>query len=313
MKKITLIISILIIVSTNKAESQQIPLFSQYMFNGTYINPAYTGSRDALFANLLYRKQWIGFNGAPQTAMFSIDGSLARGSNIGFIYVNDQIGANYTNSFMADYAFRFNVSNAGRLSFGLSGGFVNYGVNKSKLTSYDDRIDPNVGNTENIWKPSIDAGIYFDMKNFYAGLSVLGIISSKADKNKATMHIVRAKANYFLTVGGSISLSDKVKFLPSTLLKSDFQNPVNVDVNAMLQVNEKYWIGGSYRTGVLWFTDVDKETRQYDAISLILEALVTDRIRLGVAYDFDLTKISNNNNGSIELSVGYYFTKPKRK
>ncbi|MDR2065762.1 MAG: type IX secretion system membrane protein PorP/SprF [Prevotellaceae bacterium] len=311
MKKITLIISILIIVSTNKAESQQIPLFSQYMFNGTYINPAYTGSREALFANLLYRKQWIGFNRAPQTAMFSVDGSLARGSNIGFIYVNDQIGANYTNSFMAEYAFRFKVSNTGRLSFGLSGGFVNYGVNKSKLVSYDDRIDPYLGNTENVWKPGIDAGVYFDMQNFYAGLSVLGIVSSKNETYK-TMHIIRTKANYFLTVGGSISLSDKVKLLPSTLLKSDFQNPVNVDINAMLQVNEKFWIGGSYRTGVLWFTDVGKETRQYDAISLIVESLVTDRIKLGVAYDFDLAKISNN-NGSMELSIGYYFTKPKRK
>jgi type IX secretion system PorP/SprF family membrane protein len=310
MKKITLIISILIIVSTNKAESQQIPLFSQYMFNGTYVNPAYTGSREVLFANLLYRKQWIGFNGAPQTAMFSIDGNLARGSNIGFIYVNDQIGANYTNSFMAQYAFRFNVSNTGRLSFGLSGGFVNYGVNKSKLASYNNTIDPNLLNTENVWKPGIDAGVYFDMENFYAGLSVLGIVSSKADKS--TMHIIRANANYFLTLGVIIPLSDKVKLLPSTLLKSDFKNPVNVDINAMLQVNDKFWIGGSYRTGVLWFTDMDKETRQYDAISFILESLVTDRIRLGVAYDFDLTKISNN-NGSIELSVGYYFSKPKRK
>jgi type IX secretion system PorP/SprF family membrane protein len=310
MKKITLIISILIIVSANKAESQQIPLFSQYMFNGTYINPAYTGSRDALFANLLYRKQWIGFSGAPQTTMFSIDGSLARGSNLGFIYVNDQIGAMYTNSFVADYAYRFKVSNTGRLSFGLSGGFVNYGINKTKLLNYEGKYDPELANTKNAWKPNIDAGVYFDMQNFYAGFSIMGIISSKSDKSN--MHIVRASANYFLTAGATIPLSDKVKFLPSTLLKSDFKNPVNVDINAMLKVDEKFWIGGSYRTGVLWFTDVDKETRQYDAISLIFETLVTDRIRFGVAYDFDLTKISNN-NGSMEISVGYYFTKPKRK
>ncbi|MDR1984146.1 MAG: type IX secretion system membrane protein PorP/SprF [Prevotellaceae bacterium] len=313
MKKITLIISILIIVSANKAESQQIPLFSQYMFNGTYINPAYAGSKDALFGNLLYRKQWVGFNGAPQTAMFSIDGSLAKGSNLGFIYVNDQIGANYTNSFIVDYAFRFKVSDKGRLSFGLSGGFANYGVNRSKLANYEDKYDPNLANTKNVWKPNIDAGVYFDMNNFYAGFSVLGIIAHKADTETKNMHIIRSDANYFLTVGGAIPLSNKVKFLPSTLLKSDFKNPVNVDVNAMLEVDEKFWLGASYRTGVLWFTDVDKGTRQYDAISLIFESLITDRVRLGVAYDFDLTKISNNNNGSIEVSVGYYFTKPKRK
>jgi type IX secretion system PorP/SprF family membrane protein len=296
-------------ISANKAEAQQIPLFTQYMFNGTYINPAYTGSKDAMFANLLYRKQWIGFSDAPQTTMFSFDGSLARGSNIGFIYVNDQLGANYTNSFMVDYAFRFQVSNIGRLSFGLSGGFINYGVNRNKLINYNNDIDPKLANTGNIWKPNIDVGVYFDMKNFYAGFSVMGILSNKSDE---TIHITREYANYFLTVGGIIPLNDKVKFLPSALVKSDFKNPVNIDINAMLEVKERFWIGGSYRTGMLWFTDIDKEARQYDALSFIFEAMVTDRIRLGAAYDFDLTKISNN-NGSIELSIGYYITKPKRK
>ncbi|MDR3227690.1 MAG: type IX secretion system membrane protein PorP/SprF [Prevotellaceae bacterium] len=310
MKKIALIIGILIIVSANKAEAQQIPLFSQYMFNGTYINPANAGSKDAFFGNLLYRKQWIGFNGAPQTAMFSIDGSLAGGSNIGLVYVNDKIGANYTNSVMVDYAYRFNVSQKGRLSFGLSGGFTNYGVNRTKLINEGTDIDPNLANTKNIWKPNIDAGVYFDMNNYYVGFSVLGIVPHKADK---TMHIVRSNANYLLTGGVTIPLSDKVNLVPSALLKSDFENPLNVDINAMLQVKEKFWIGAGYRTGVLWLTDVSKETRQYDAISLIVETFVTDRIRVGVSYDFDLVKISNNNNGSIEISLGYYFTKPKRK
>lgn len=306
MKRIVLISVILsVLCGVVKTEAQQIPLFSQYMFNGTYINPAQAGARDAFFANVLYRKQWIGFTGSPQTAMFSVDGNLPQGSNIGLKYMNDQFGANYVNSVSVDYAYRFNVCEKGRLSFGLSGGFVNYGINRAKLT--DDRL---LSETESKWKPNIDAGAYFDMKNFYAGVSVLGIIAHKADN---TMHIMRSYTNFLVNVGGTIPLSDKVGFQPSALFKTDFKDPVSVDINAMLQVDKKFWIGGSYRTGVFWFSDLNnKEARQYDAISLIFETLISDKIRIGASYDFDLTKISNN-SGSIEISLGYYITKPKRK
>jgi hypothetical protein len=43
----------------------------------------------------------------------------------------------------------------------------------------------------------------------------------------------------------------------------------------------------------------------------VAEALITDRIRLGIAYDFDLNNLSSSHNGSFEISLGYYLTKPK--
>ena len=305
MKRIVLTTVILSVLCGIKTEAQQIPIFSQYMFNDMYINPAQAGAKDAFFANVLYRKQWIGFKSSPQTAMFSVDGNLPQGSNFGLKYMNDQSGANYVNSVAIDYAYRFNISAKGRLSFGLSGGFVNYGINRAKLTE-DNNFD-----TENKWKPNVDAGIYLDFDKFYAGASVLGIIQHKADPH--SMHIMRAYSNFLLNVGGTIPLSEKVDFKPSVLCRTDFKNPVNLDINALLQVDKKFWIGGSYRTGVLWFSDLNKATtRQFDAISLIFETLVSDKIRIGASYDFDLTEIPNN-SGSIEISLGFYITKPKRK
>ncbi|MDR3287731.1 MAG: type IX secretion system membrane protein PorP/SprF, partial [Prevotellaceae bacterium] len=107
--------------------------------------------------------------------------------------------------------------------------------------------------------------------------------------------------------------NDKLKLLPSTLLKSDFKDPLTIDLNAMLMIADRFSIGGSYRTGILWFTDVKDNTRQRDAISLIAEVFATDRIRIGFAYDFDLNKIKTGYNGSFEISLGYYFTKAKEK
>ena len=309
MKKLILLAGISILCGICKTEAQQIAQFSQYMFNGLYINPAYAGYKDVFYGHMVYRKQWVGVNGSPQTTMLSVDGNLYKGSNIGFVYTNDKTGAIYTNSFMVDYAYRFQVSATGRLSLGLSAGIVQHGLNRSKLSQ--EASSQEAQDYKNAWKPGFDAGLYFDVKNFYAGFSIVGIIANKTDAT--TLNVIRTDANYFLTLGGVIPLDAKLKLLPSTLLKSDFKNPLTVDLNALLMINDRFSIGGSYRTGVLWFTDVEDNTRQKDAISLIAEVYVTDRIRIGAAYDFDLNKVTTGTNGSFEISLGYYLTKAKQK
>jgi type IX secretion system PorP/SprF family membrane protein len=307
MKKIVLLLSAMsVLAGIFPARAQHIPQFSQYMFNGLYINPAYAGYKDNLYAHLMYRNQWVGIDGAPKTIMMSVDSKIIGGSNLGLIYANDQLGAVVTNSIMLSYAYRFNVSEKARLSFGVSGGAIHYGMDRSKLDA-----DPLTDQTEGAWRPGVDAGVYFDMKNFYAGLSVMGIIANRADAN--TLQLMRDDPNFFLAFGGRVPLSEKVSLMPSMLVKSDFKSPMGVDLNAMLMIVERFWVGGSYRTGVTWFEKAFKETKQYDAISIIAEAFITDRIRLGVAYDFDLNNLTTSYNGSFEISLGYYLTSPKRK
>ena len=56
--------------------AQQLPQFSQYMYNMISINPAYAGSREVMVVNLLNRNQWIGVEGAPITQTLSAHSSL---------------------------------------------------------------------------------------------------------------------------------------------------------------------------------------------------------------------------------------------
>jgi type IX secretion system PorP/SprF family membrane protein len=310
MKKIILLTGILILCGIGKTDAQQVAQFSQYMFNGIYINPAYAGYKEMFYGHMVYRKQWVGITGSPQTTMLSVDGSLSKGSNMGFIYTNDKLGAIYTNSFMVDYAYRFKVSESGgRLSLGLSAGLVQHGLNRAKLG--DEQDDPSALESKTVWKPGFDAGIYFDTKNFYAGFSIIGIVANKTDKK--SFNVIRTDANYFLTFGGVIPLNQSLKLLPSTLLKTDMKNPLTFDINALLMIDDKFSVGCSYRTGVLWFTDVEDDTKQRDAISLIADMYVTDKIRIGASYDFDLNKVTTGANGSFEISLGYYFVKDKKK
>ena len=64
--------AMLLMVLGMQLKAQHAPQFGQYMFNGLVINPAYAGSKGALYTTLLTRAQWTGFTGAPRTANLSI-------------------------------------------------------------------------------------------------------------------------------------------------------------------------------------------------------------------------------------------------
>ena len=98
------------------------PVYSQYLQNGLVINPAYTGSREALSAFLSYRMQWMGTKGAPVIQSISLHSPMkndrvALGLKAQFM----QFGVTKSTSVYASYAYHVRVRN-GKLSFGLNAG-----------------------------------------------------------------------------------------------------------------------------------------------------------------------------------------------
>jgi len=77
MKKL-LILSLIISAGFLKLSAQQDAEYSMYMFNGMYINPAYTGSQECVSMTALYRHQWVGIEGAPRSGTFAIHSPLKK-------------------------------------------------------------------------------------------------------------------------------------------------------------------------------------------------------------------------------------------
>jgi len=53
-----IIVAIALIFTITNAKAQYDQLFTQYMFNETFINPAYVGSKEMMMATLVHRQQW---------------------------------------------------------------------------------------------------------------------------------------------------------------------------------------------------------------------------------------------------------------
>lgn len=76
--KIKNILLFFLLVSTRIANGQQIPQFSQYLWNNYLINPAIGGAENHLEIKAGYRDQWVGIEGAPKTMFFTIQGQLGK-------------------------------------------------------------------------------------------------------------------------------------------------------------------------------------------------------------------------------------------
>ena len=70
--------ALLLLLLALNAKGQQVPQYTQYVFNHFSINPAVAGSKDCLDVRLGYRKQWVGFENAPTTSWASLHGVIKQ-------------------------------------------------------------------------------------------------------------------------------------------------------------------------------------------------------------------------------------------
>lgn len=284
--------------------AQQSAQYTQYIFNGLLINPAYAGTKEIWNANAMYRSQWAGLEGAPTTQTFAADGALKNNRiGVGLQVMNDRVGAQGRLNVLASGAVHLPVSYEGRLSFGLAGGVSQFSLDGGELKTVNPN-DPAIPNSKvSSIVPDAQAGVYFHTEQFYAGLSGANLIGAKSD------FVLTPERHYFLTSGYVFNLGSFVKFKPSFLLKSDFKAPTNLDLNGFVLFADRLWLGASYRTGLHLLPEAasSKELDMANAMAGIVELYLTKKIKIGYAHDFTLSGLSDY--ATHEFSVGYYFLK----
>ncbi|SMO67243.1 PorP/SprF family type IX secretion system membrane protein [Solitalea koreensis] len=310
------ILALLLLLST-VVHAQQDAQFSQYMFNGIYINPAYAGYKEQMNLHAFYRSQWTGgLEGNPETFSFVAD-APANNNNVGLAVnvLKDQLGAESTLSGYLNYAYRLKVNEVSRLSFGLGAGLSQYTLDGAKLKP-NQAEDPSVPQTmQSVVVPDIRAGLYYNTDRFYAGLSTDNLIAQYMSYTKdPTILIPKKMPHYYLTAGTLIPVSGKILLKPSFMIKEEAKGPTNIDLNAFVLFSERLWLGASYRTGINFLkSNLQDNLSHSDAVVALAELYISDRFRVGYAYDFSFNKFSDFNYGTHEISVGYSFIPKKIK
>lgn len=283
----------LILLLSQTGYSQQGSLYSQYMFNGLVLNPAYAGSQESMSISALFRKQWTALDGSPSTEMLSAHAPLNnKRVALGLLFVNDNIGVTQQTGGDLMYAYRISFSETRKLSLGLQAGFARMSSQYNSLTVKDPN-DPSFSSAASYNYLYFGTGIYYSSKRFYAGLSAPHANRITLGQTFSTDENSQSR-NYFLTSGYVFTLSPSFKLKPSTLVKATDGWSAQVDFNCTLLYEDVFWVGVSYRT--------------FSALSFIAKIQLTNQLSAGYAYDNALGDLSVIGGGGHEFMLTYNFS-----
>ena len=289
MRKLVLVLLFCSVASFAQQDAQ----FTQYMYNTISINPAYAGSRGVISVLGLYRTQWVGLDGAPETSSFSVNTPVGNNVGLGVSLVNDKIGPTNENNISADFSYSIPTSATAKLSFGIKGSANLFKLDPTKLTP-EDQGDPQFQDLRNKFTPNIGAGIYWHTDKAYVGLSVPNFIqTNRYDDNDVAIY--KDQIHYYFIAGYVFNLDayETIKFKPATLIKMVEGSPLQIDASANFMFNDKFVIGVAYRWNA--------------SVSALAGFQITEGLYLGYAYDLETTQLVKYNSGSHEIFLRFEF------
>lgn len=270
--------------------------YTQYMYNTVTVNPAYAGSRGHLSLAALYRNQWLGLDGAPQTQTFNLHSPLGyRGVGLGLSVVNDKLGPTTETDFGVDFSYTIPISLNGKLSFGLKGSAHMLDIRYSELDEFE--IDPQLQSQQDIRNkisPNVGAGVYYHTDRFYLGLSAPKILeTTHFDASSTTTAVERF--NFYLITGHVWDIERHWKVKPALLAKMVQGAPLQLDLSTNFMWRERFIGGLAYR----WDA----------AFSGLFGFMLSDQLMIGLAYDRETTALgaASFNDGSFEVILRYDF------
>jgi len=310
MKLLKLNIIIFVLANCCIGMAQQLPQFTQYMYNTISINPAYAGSRETFSAVGLHRSQWVGLDGGPTTQTLSVHTPLRNDRiGIGLSFINDELGYENFSYLYGDFSYTLPVGEKSKLAFGIKGGFTQYNLDQSLL---DDTSDPSLNNgvndpffddVSNRWSPNVGLGIYYHTNRWYLGLSAPRILNTDYNNGRqgAIDFIALERVSYYFTGGYVFDLSEIIKFKPALLLKATNGAPLSFDITANFLFDEKLWLGASYRIN-----------ESAAALGFIADFQISKEVRIGYAYEYPISELRAYTSGTHEILLMYELFKSKR-
>ena len=285
-----LVILLFTILLAPQMNAQQDPQYTQYMYNMNIINPAYTGSTEGLSVGALYRSQWVGLDGGPETFTFNIHSPVGKQVGLGLSVISDQIGPVKETNAYVDFSYTIPLGTVTKLAFGLKGGFTFHDIGLISLDLIDD-FDPNFQSNINEMTPNIGAGVYFYKPNkYYISVSVPNILNG-VHLDTQGRKIGSESEHFFAAAGYVLNLSENFKLKPHALLKYAIDAPISYDINANVFMYNMVEVGLGYRL--------------QDSFSGMINFQVSNNMRIGYAYDAIRSDLDIVTNSSHEIFINF--------
>jgi type IX secretion system PorP/SprF family membrane protein len=304
----------------NLTFGQQLPLFSQYLYNKFLINPAVAGSDGYTSVSLTAREQWVGYSGAPRTFSFSWQTRMLKKSYIlkqtrvrkevfrpktdgkvgfgGYIF-SDKNGLIQRTGFQASYAYHMWLQNSTQLSFGLAFTGYYYKIDENQI-HFEDPNEPWLNNNlrRGIFVPDVAFGAYLLNAKYSFGFSADQLSEASAKIGGPAYKNFSMSRQYYLFGSYDFSQGTYTIIQPSFLVKMSEQLKPQADMGATYIYNQGFWAGLAYRTSGAIIANIGVKYQN---------------MFFGYAFDFTLQEIQRITYGTHEVTIAIKFGDNSRK
>lgn len=297
-KNIKKIFTIITMLSVFGVAAQQDPQYTQYMYNTLSVNSAYAGSLGHLAITGIYRTQWVGLEGAPNTQSFTLDTPIAKNLGLGLSVVSEEIGPSEEQYIDANFSYTIQSGQTHKLSFGIKGGgrVINIDWTKGSHREPDVQFRENITNK---FLPVVGAGLYWHGERDYIGIAVPNFMTrERYNYDDIADDLVNERMHVYLIGGIVFDLSAHTKFKPAVLVKYVAGAPLIADFSANFMFNNAFTLGASYRTG--------------DSVSALASLQITPQFNVGYAYDYTTTELQTYNSGTHEIMLRFELVSRKK-
>jgi type IX secretion system PorP/SprF family membrane protein len=292
------------------ATGQQLPIYSQYLFNRFLINPAVAGSDGYTSLNLTAREQWVGYDGAPRTFSFSAqtriikkgyqvrsnlfnnqvfrpktDGRVGLG---GYVF-SDRNGLIQRTGFQLTYAYHMWVQSNTQFSMGLALTGYQYKIDE-KAIKFGDPNEPWMNNElrKGMFVPDVTFGMYLLNAKYSLGLSAEQLFEASAKIGGTAYQNFRIERHYYLFGSYDFSSGPNSYIQPSFIINMSEQLKPQADMGISYLYKQDLWTGLAYRTSGAVIANIGVKYQS---------------MYIGYAFDFTLQKIQRITYGTHEITL----------
>ena len=284
-------IALILIFTSTVSFAQQQPLLAQYQFNQLSINPAYTGVNNMTSIDLQYRQQWAGLDGAPQTALLSVQTSLMKNSlGVGVIVNQDKAGIITNTNMGLTSSYKIYIEDGTSLSFGLQTSWNSLTYDYEALNLEDISDEDFIGADNSLKKINFGTGIFISSRHFYLGASIPRILKTAASDNGISGE--RLSRHYYFTGGVILDPLNTIKLKPYTIFRLVEDGPYSYDLGVNVLLLKTLWAGAF--------------TRDLHDFGLSLHLQMQNGIRIGYSGELTTDELVSSVSAH-EISLGFDF------
>ncbi len=294
MRRVPFILLFVIATGSLGLKGQQLPQYTQYMFNDFLINPAIAGVHDFYQIRTNHRFQWVGLVDPPLTnsiAFYGPHANLDMGYG-GYVY-NDVTGPTSRTGITGSYAYNIAISGDIRLSMGISASMMQFRIDGTQLNPKDVSDAALLQMVSTSYMPDAGIGAYLYADEFYVGLSAAQLLNNniKIFDNKNGLN--RLKTHINLIGAYRFQVDQDWVLEPSVMIKGTAPKELSFDLTARTEWKKMVWGAVSYR--------------YHEAIGILVGYSYEEVFSFGYAYDIGISALRKYNTGTHEIMIGYRF------